>query len=48
VNYPWFERGKNYDGLRADPEYQTIMAGVWQRWENYKNEFDVARQAHSP
>jgi serine/threonine protein kinase/tetratricopeptide (TPR) repeat protein len=48
VNYPWFERDKNYDGLRADPEYQTIMAGVRQRWENYKNEFDVARQAHSP
>ena len=48
VNYPWFERDKNYDGLRADPEYQTIMAGVRQRWENYKNEFDVARQAYSP
>jgi eukaryotic-like serine/threonine-protein kinase len=48
VNYPWFARDKNYDGLRADPEYQTIMAGVRQRWENYKNEFDVARQAQSP
>ncbi|MFY9986768.1 MAG: hypothetical protein WAK31_18530, partial [Chthoniobacterales bacterium] len=47
VNYPWFERDKNYDGLRADPEYQTIMAGVRQRWENYNNEFDVARPAHS-
>lgn len=43
VNYPWFERDKNYDSLRADAEYQTIMAGVRQRWEAYKKEFDVAR-----
>jgi len=42
VNYPWFERDKNYDSLRADPEYQTIMSGVRQRWEAYKKEFDVA------
>jgi tetratricopeptide (TPR) repeat protein len=48
TNYPWFERDKNYDTLRADPEYQTIMAGVRQRWEAYKKEFDIARPAHSP
>jgi eukaryotic-like serine/threonine-protein kinase len=48
TNYPWFARDKNYDTLRADPEYQTIMARVRQRWEAYKKEFDVARQAHSP
>jgi len=42
VNYPWFERDKNYDSLRADPEYQSIMAGVRQRWQAYKNEFDPA------
>jgi eukaryotic-like serine/threonine-protein kinase len=48
VNYPWFERDKNYDTLRGDPEYQTIIAGVRPRWEKYKNEFDDARQAHSP
>jgi serine/threonine protein kinase/tetratricopeptide (TPR) repeat protein len=48
VNYPWFQRDKNYDNLRADSEYQTIMAGVQQRWEAYKKELDVARQAHSP
>ena len=42
VNYPWFEREKNFDGLRADPEYQAIMAGVRQRWEAYKKEFDAA------
>jgi len=42
VNYPWFERDKNYDTLRGDPEYQTIMAEVRQRCEAYKKEFDVA------
>ena len=45
VNYPWFERDKNYDNLRSDPEYQSIMAGVRQRWEAYKKEFDDARQS---
>jgi hypothetical protein len=29
--------------LRGDLEYQTIMAGVRQRWEAYKNEFDQGR-----
>jgi len=48
VNYPWFERDKNYDSLRADPEYQTIMAGVRQRWEAYKREFDTARLRETP
>jgi serine/threonine protein kinase/Flp pilus assembly protein TadD len=40
MNYPWFTRDKNYDSLRADPEYQSILAGVKQRWQAYKNEFD--------
>jgi tetratricopeptide (TPR) repeat protein len=40
VNYPWFEQDKNYASLRSDPEYQSIMAGVRQRWEEYKKEFD--------
>jgi len=43
VNYPWFERDKNYEGLRADPEYQQIMEGVRQRWEANKQEFDPSR-----
>jgi tetratricopeptide (TPR) repeat protein len=42
VNYPWFERDKNFDGLRSDPEYQSVMAGVRQRWEAYKKEFGPA------
>jgi len=41
VNYPWFERDKNFDSLRADPEYQTIMAGIRERWESYMKEFDA-------
>jgi serine/threonine protein kinase/Tfp pilus assembly protein PilF len=41
VDYPWFARDKNYDSLRSDPEYQSIMAGVRQRWEAYKKEFDA-------
>ncbi|HZQ20823.1 MAG TPA: protein kinase [Terriglobales bacterium] len=43
VNYPWFERDKNYDSLRSDPEYQSIMAGIRDRWQAYKTEFDPAR-----
>jgi serine/threonine protein kinase/tetratricopeptide (TPR) repeat protein len=42
VNYPWFQRDKNYDSLRSDPEYQTIMDGVRQRWEAYTKEFNLA------
>ena len=40
VNYPWFERDKNYDSFRSDPDYQSIMSGVHERWQSYKNEFD--------
>ena len=27
-NYPWFQRDRNYNSLRNDPEYQTIMEEV--------------------
>ncbi len=43
VNFPWFERDKNFESLRADPEYKAIMAGVRQRWQAYKDEFDPGR-----
>jgi eukaryotic-like serine/threonine-protein kinase len=43
VNYPWFEKDRNYDSLRSDPQYQATMADVRKRWEAYKNEFDPAR-----
>ena len=26
---------------RSDPEYQTIMSGIRERWESYKREFDT-------
>jgi eukaryotic-like serine/threonine-protein kinase len=35
-NYPWFQRDKNYDGLRGDPEYQRVMNEVRGHWEEYK------------
>ena len=39
VNYPWFQRDKNFDSLRSDPDYQAIMNQARQRWEAYRNEF---------
>ena len=42
VNYPWFARDRNYESLRADPQYQAIMEIVRQRWLAYKSEFDAA------
>jgi serine/threonine protein kinase/Tfp pilus assembly protein PilF len=41
MNYPWFARDKNFDRMRSDPEYQTIMSGIRERWESYKREFDT-------
>ena len=41
MNYPWFQRDKNYDSLRGDADYQAILADVRQRWEGYKKEFDT-------
>jgi serine/threonine protein kinase/tetratricopeptide (TPR) repeat protein len=38
-NYPWFQRDKNYDKLRADPEYQRIMEEVRRHWQDYKQAF---------
>ena len=39
VNYPWFEKDKNLDSMRNDPEFKAIMADVRQRWQAYKDEF---------
>jgi hypothetical protein len=38
-NYPWFERDKNWNNLRSDPEYQRILAGIKRHWERYREEF---------
>jgi serine/threonine protein kinase/tetratricopeptide (TPR) repeat protein len=39
MNYPFFQRDKNYDNLRNDPEYRAIMAEVKKKWEAYRDEF---------
>jgi len=41
-NYPWFQRDKNYDKLRADPEYQRILEEVRRHWEEYRQTFGEA------
>jgi TolB-like protein/tetratricopeptide (TPR) repeat protein len=38
-DYPWFQRDKNFDKLRGDPEYQRIMEEVRGYWEGYKRTF---------
>jgi serine/threonine-protein kinase len=40
-NYQWFQRDKNWEKLRSDPEYQKIMEDVRQRWEGYKEALGV-------
>ncbi len=44
-NYPWFQRDKNWDKLRSDPEYQRIMEQVRLKWEEYRRRFDQGRSA---
>lgn len=39
--YPWFQKDKNYDNLRGDPEYQAIMADVRQKSEALRIEFEA-------
>ena len=41
LTYPWFVRDKTYDSLRADPEYQAIMADVRQKSDALRNEFET-------
>jgi TolB-like protein/Flp pilus assembly protein TadD/predicted Ser/Thr protein kinase len=41
-NYPWFQKDKNYDSLRGDPEYRRIMEEVRRHWEEYKRAFGVS------
>jgi hypothetical protein len=35
-NYPWFQRDKNYNSLRTDPEYQKIMEEVRDHLDQYR------------
>jgi Flp pilus assembly protein TadD len=38
-NYPWFKRDKNYDKLRGDPEFESLMGEVEGYWKQYTAEF---------
>jgi tetratricopeptide (TPR) repeat protein len=38
-NFPWFQRDKNWDKLRGDPEFQRIMHEVEGYWKQYKEQF---------
>ena len=38
-NYPWFQRDKNFDSLRADPDYQRLMNEIKSHWEEYQRAF---------
>ena len=38
-NYPWFQRDKNWDKLRGDPEFQNIMREVESYWAQYQQQF---------
>lgn len=38
-NFPWFERDKNWDSLRTDPEFQRIMVEVEGHWKHYTELF---------
>jgi eukaryotic-like serine/threonine-protein kinase len=38
-NFPWFQRDKNWDKLREDPEYKRIMLEVEGYWKHYNELF---------
>jgi eukaryotic-like serine/threonine-protein kinase len=38
-NYPWFQRDKNWDRLRGDPDYEKLMREVEGYWKGYVREF---------
>ena len=38
-NFPWFQRDKNWDKLRADPEFQRIVSEVEGYWKHYTELF---------
>jgi tetratricopeptide (TPR) repeat protein len=38
-NFPWFQRDKNWDKLRGDPEFQQIMLEVEGYWKHYNQLF---------
>jgi TolB-like protein/Flp pilus assembly protein TadD/predicted Ser/Thr protein kinase len=41
-NFPWFQRDKNWDKLRGDPEFQHLMSEVEGYWKHYNEIFGQA------
>ena len=41
-NYPWFQRDKNWDKLRGDPDFLQIMTEVEGYWRHYNELFGKA------
>ena len=41
-NYPWFQRDKNWDKLRGDPDFEKLMREVEGYWKGYVKEFGTA------
>ena len=35
-NYPWFQRDKNFESLRTDPEYRRLMTVAESHWNEYR------------
>jgi serine/threonine-protein kinase len=44
-NYPWFQRDKNWDKLRGDPDYERLMREVEGYWKQYVQEFGTPKAA---
>jgi len=40
VNYPWFTHDKNFDSVRSDSQYQTILNNIHDRWQAIRTEFN--------
>ncbi len=38
-NYPWFQRDKNWEKLRNDPDFQKLMGEAQQHWNEYTKLF---------
>ena len=42
-NFPWFQRDKNWDKLRGDPDFQRLMSEVEGYWKHYVELFETAK-----
>jgi serine/threonine protein kinase/Tfp pilus assembly protein PilF len=47
-NFPWFQRDKNWDKLRGDPEFQRLMSEVEGYWKHYIELFGQAQSSVAP